>query len=383
METLRFGIIGGGLMGREIAATAARWCNLSGFAPRPEIVAIASATAKSCAWFTANVPTIKQSTTDYHELLGNPAVDAVYCAVPHDLHLSIYRDILAAGKHLLAEKPFGIDLAANETLLAEIARRPDLVVRCSSHYAYFPAVQRILRLLRENRFGRILEVDCGFLHSSDLNPDKPLNWKRMVARNGAYGCLGDLGLHVFHGPLRAGWRPRNVRAILSKIVSERPTADGGRAPCDTWDNAHLLCEMAAGDQTFPMMTKIERIAPGETNTWYLRILGTQFGAAFSLKRPRTLEWMEITDPTQQRWQTEDLGHQSVYPTITGGIFEFGFGDAMLQMFAAYCQRVAQGNQGDVPFDCATPAETHVTHQLFTAALESQRTGGTIALDSDD
>ncbi len=51
-----------------------------------------------------------------------------------------------------------------------------------------------------------------------------------------YGCLGDLGMHVVHLPLRFGWQPQNVRAMFSKIVPDRPsgTGDGKRVPCETW-----------------------------------------------------------------------------------------------------------------------------------------------------
>ncbi len=66
----------------------------------------------------------------------------------------------------------------------------------------------------------------------------------MVQFNGEYGCMGDLGMHVCHVPFRAGWIPRNVRAVLSNIVTERPDGRGGPAPCETWDNATLLCDAA-------------------------------------------------------------------------------------------------------------------------------------------
>ncbi len=94
---------------------------------------------------------------------------------------AIYTDILAAGKHLFGEKPFGIDVAANAAIVAKATRHPELVVRCSSQYPFFPASQRLVRYAREGAFGTILEVEAGFLHSSDLDPTKPKNWKRDIA----------------------------------------------------------------------------------------------------------------------------------------------------------------------------------------------------------
>jgi hypothetical protein len=76
----------------------------------------------------------------------------------------------------------------------------------------------------------------------------------------------------------------------------------------------------------------------------------------------------------------DLGSQSAYPTITGAIFEFGFSDAILQMWAAYLDELAHGKDGmRQPFHCATPAEAAQTHQIFTAALQSQRDVATVKI----
>ena len=118
MKTIRFGIIGCGLMGREFVSAAARWCHLTDATTRPEVVAVCNRSDKPFAWLKAHEPSITQYTHDYRELLANPEVDAVYIAVPHDKHAEIYCAAIEAGKHLLGGKPFGIDLAANETINA-------------------------------------------------------------------------------------------------------------------------------------------------------------------------------------------------------------------------------------------------------------------------
>ena len=100
-RTIKFGVIGCGLMGREFASAAARWFHLTDTKARPEIVAVCDLNPLLTNWFSANVPSVSQVTADYRELLANKTVEAVYCAVPHNLHHSIYPDILAAGKHLL------------------------------------------------------------------------------------------------------------------------------------------------------------------------------------------------------------------------------------------------------------------------------------------
>ena len=363
-QEIRFGVIGGGLMGREFASAAARWCHLLDLDFQPVIVAVADLNPKALDWFRKSIPSVKTAVADYRDLLNEKSVDAVYAAVPHNLHEQVYIDVLRAGKHLMAEKPFGIDQPACIKILAEAAKSARLLVRCSSEFPFFPGAQAIFRLHQQGFFGPIIEVRAGLLHSSDLDPNKPINWKRQVATNGRYGCMGDLGLHVLHLPLRMGFQPTDVRALLSNLVPQRPDPSTGRlVACDTFDNALLSCH----SQQLPMTLETKRIAPGETDTWYLEIDGMSGSARFSTKNPKTLWTMPYQTGGKQAWQAEDLGYDSVFPAITGKVFEFGFPDAVQQMWAAFCEELATGQSR---FPCATPEEAAFTHALFTAALAS-------------
>jgi predicted dehydrogenase len=169
MKTIRFGLVGCGLMGREFASGAARWSHLLGTEARPELVAICNRSAEPFAWFKENFPSVTQITQNYRELLANPDVDAVYVAVPHHLHREIYCAAIKAGKHLMGEKPFGIDQLANAAILACLQQHPKVLARCSSHWAFYPGPQRIAALLERNAFGQIIEVNCGFLHSQQFS----------------------------------------------------------------------------------------------------------------------------------------------------------------------------------------------------------------------
>ncbi len=376
---IKFGIIGLGLMGREFASASARWCHLPDLAARPEIVAICDVNDVSFSWYQDNFPSIAQATTDYAALLANPDVEAVYCAVPHNLHEQLYCDIIRSGKHLMGEKPFGIDKKANDAINECIRQHPEVFVRCSSEFPFFPAVQVIGRMLENNEFGKIIEVNSGFLHSSDMDTSKPVNWKRRRATNGEYGCMGDLGMHACNVPFRAGWNIANVRALLSDLVPERPDGKGGMIPCDTWDNATLFCEASGEDGLrFPLTIKTQRIAPGQKDTWYIEILGMKKSARFSTKNPKLLEILDYTNGSQA-WQQIDMGHETAFKSITGGIFEFGFSDAVLQMWAAYIYELHHGSPLSKFAACVTPAEAALSHRLFTGALESHKTHQVAAL----
>lgn len=367
MKEIRFAIIGCGLMGREFASAAARWMHLVGMTARPRIVAVCDSNPGLMDWFTTALGPL-HCATDYRQTLALAEVDAVYCAVPHVLHAEIYPAILAAGKHLFGEKPFGMDLAQNRVIMQAIAANPGVFVRCSSEMPFYPGAQKVIDFVKSGAVGPILEVEAHFLHSSDINPDKPLNWKRMSAVNGDYGCLGDLGMHVCHVPLRLGWRPSRVAADLVKRVSLRPDGKGAMVPCDTWDNATIHAHVPHELGDFPMTLKTWRIAPGEANSWSIKVLGMQGSAAFSTKTPRQWSFLRYTPGGAQAWATEDLGYTPLFPAITGGIFEFGFTDAIQQMWAAYLDEMTGGDARGFP--CATPQEAADHHALLTAALQA-------------
>ena len=370
-RTINFGVIGCGLMGKEFASAAARWCHLQDVDFEPRITAVCDTNAQTTAWFKDRLSFIELVTDNYQDLLNDNSIDAIYCAVPHNLHAKLYADIISAGKHLLGEKPFGIDAQANEQIGKAVEQNPEVLVRCASEFPFLPGAKQITQWVHENRFGKIIEVEAGLWHSSDLNPDKPINWKRIVETNGEYGCMGDLGMHALHMPLRFGWMPNDVRALLSNIVTRRPGRSGQSVPCETWDNATLACTVQANNQSFPMLISTKRIAPGHANTWFINIRGTEFSASYSTKNPKALMSMPYTPGGEQAWHVVDAPHTPAYPVITGGIFEFGFSDAILQMWAAFCDEIVHSRDGlSQPFHCATPEEAQQSHQLFTAALAS-------------
>ena len=372
-NTMRVGIIGGGLMGREAASAFGRWFVLEKFPVKVELVAVCDLQDSLLEWFR-QIPSVRLLTRSHKELLASPVVDVVYVAVPHNLHETIYLDVLAAGKDLLAEKPFGVDLAA-ASKIRDAANASGRFVRCSSEFPFLPGVQRVIQAARSGQIGKLLEIRSCFWHASDLDPTKPANWKRQVKTCGEIGVMGDLGMHVVHVPFRLGWNPIRVYSQLQKIYTERPDGKGGVAVCDTWDNAMLHTEVLDQGREIPMRLEMKRMAPGATNTWSIEILGTEGGARYSTAEPKTL-WV-FERAKEQRWVRIDLGFQTPFPTITGGIFEPGFPDCFLQMWAAYAAERA-GVLGD-RFGCVTPDEAVRSHEVFDAALKSQAVRAAIEL----
>lgn len=370
---VRVGVIGAGLMGREVASAFGRWFALIDCPVRPELCAVCDVNAAALDWFR-QIPSVRHFETDHRALLARTDIDVVYVAVPHDLHEALYLDVLRSGKDLFAEKPFGIDLAAARRIRDEAARLGRFV-RVSSEFPFLPGARRAFVAAASGQLGRLIEVRSAFLHSSDLDPSKPVNWKRRSTHCGEAGVMNDLGLHVAHLPLRLGWRPSRIHAHLQKIYRTRPDGKGGTAACDTWDNAVLHTTVEMAGEPVPMTLEMKRMAPGETNTWVFEALGTDCGVRYSTKEPKTF-WT-FRRGKEQTWEKTDLGFETAFKTITGSIFEPGFPDILMQMWAAFLSERA-GCLGE-RFGCATPDEAVAHHELWAAALRSHSERSVVTL----
>lgn len=375
MSNVKFGVIGCGLMGREFASVSMRWLHLCGDLPRPVIIAACDLNGDNLEWFH-KVPDTVYFYNDYKEMLKNPEIEVVYCAVPHHLHAQVYCDIINAGKHLIGEKPFGVDYADCEKINDAMASNPHIFVRCASEFPFYPAVQKMVQMYEQGELGQIIEAKFTIKHSSDMDLKKQINWKRMKAANGEYGCMGDLGIHTQHLPFRLGMKPVAVSAYLANIAKKRPDQDGKLVPCETWDNAILMCETQnKNGDIFPMQLEMKRMAPGCTNTVEYEIYGINRSVKFTTDDPNAIKFTE-NKGREQAWCRLVVGQQTAFPVITGSIFEFGFSDSLLQMFAAF---ITELKGLDCPFGCFTPQEALLSHKVLTAALQSHETKRIIQL----
>lgn len=368
MPEVGVGIIGGGLMGRELAATLGRWPTFKQQGPRPVLRAVADPNPAALEWF-GSAAGVDKLEADYRRILDDPAVDVVYIAVPHHLHEQIFIDTIEAGKDFMGEKPFGIDLAASRRIVERL-KQSNVFARVSSEMVFFPGAQTAFRLAASGQLGQILDVSAALEHSSDLDRTKAINWKRQVEYCGPSGVMADLGMHALHLPLRLGWLPDRLFAVLSNVVTERSDGRGGIVPCDTIDNATLLAEVPPRSEeltSFPMTVSMKRIAPGQNNTWRFSVSGMDGGVEFSTRNPAVVRTFRMENGVQ-RWSEEMTGSVSAFPTNIPPLAEFGFSDAILQMWAAFFAE--RNGTLDDRFGCATPDEAVLTHEIFEASLAS-------------
>jgi UDP-N-acetyl-2-amino-2-deoxyglucuronate dehydrogenase len=206
MEPVRIGVIGCGAIGRQHAAIAAD-------SPLLALVAVADLRA-AAAQQVAREYNVPGCYGEAGALLRDPAVEAVVLALPAGGRFALAQQALAAGKHVLLEKPVAMNAAEVRTLLAA---RGDLIVGCcSSRMRGLPAAQAAAALVAEGRLGRLRLVRCRAVLGAGAPPQQPPPpWRLSKALNGG-GILVNWGCYDLDFLLGiAGWRLR-PRVVLAQ-----------------------------------------------------------------------------------------------------------------------------------------------------------------------
>ena len=154
-STLRWGIVGTGQIAKNFAKALDQ-------AQRGVKQAVASRTPERATEFAAanGFPTAYGS---YAELFADPAVDAVYVATPHPLHCQPVLDAIAAGKHVLCEKPMGVTVAECEGMVTA-ANEAGVVLLEAFMYRGHPQTQRIREIIASGQPGSIRTIRSCFCY---------------------------------------------------------------------------------------------------------------------------------------------------------------------------------------------------------------------------
>jgi predicted dehydrogenase len=182
MKKLKWGIVSTANIGREWLIPA---MHASDYA---EVVAVASRDLNKARAF-ADDNNISSAYGSYEALLNDPNVDAIYNPLPNNLHVPISMQAIEAGKHVLCEKPLGMDVADVMPLIELAGKHPELVVMEAFMYRFHPQWIKIKAMVDGGELGQINAVEANF---SYFNRD-PDNVRHKPGVGG--GGLLDIGCY--------------------------------------------------------------------------------------------------------------------------------------------------------------------------------------------
>jgi predicted dehydrogenase len=207
-----------------------------------EVTAVAARDPARGRAFAAKhgVPRVHDS---YDALIADPNLDAIYIPLPNGLHGRWTRAALAAGKHVLCEKPFTAN-AAEAREIAEVAANSDRVVMEAFHYRYHPLTRRVEEIIASGEVGKLKRVEASFCFPLPKFSDIRYNYSL------AGGALMDAGCYPVHMVRTFGgstpevvWAQAKLRGpqVDRTMKAEFKFAGGhtGRVHCSMWSSRLL------------------------------------------------------------------------------------------------------------------------------------------------
>jgi len=377
-------VIGAGMVGRAHAAgyrAASQLYDLD--LPDIRLVAIADA-HEPFALDGAVRFGYERAETSWEAIVGATDIDVVSVAIANELHRPVVEALLAAGKHVLCEKPLAPSVEDAEAMVAA-AEAAQTQAGVGFSFRRTPGINAVLEQLRDGSIGPVRHFNGHYWCDYAQNPDAPMSWRY---RGGpGTGALADIGSHLVDlgeylcGPIRSVGG-----AVFQTFTTERPVPLGAtvghaagavgaeREPVENEDIATFTATFESGAVgTF----SISRISHGLPNGLGFEVFSERGAAGFDLNRPGEFTFADfVPDGTTNGFRSVLVGPQ--HPGMPKGLpMDFpsvghGQNDLFSWQARAFLDQVA--GVGKLP---PVPSMSHGLHntRLLAAVTRSALDGG--------
>ena len=332
----------------------------------------------------ADALSVGHAYANLEDILADPAVHVVHVTSPNHLHVPQARAILAAGKHVVCEKPLAMT-AAESVGLVEEARASGLVNAVNFNIRFYPLHQHVREVVAAGTLGDVRFV-TGHYFQDWLLHDTDWNWRLDPSQGGALRAVGDIGSHWLDLMAFVTGQPIvSVMADLATFVTARqePTgpvetfstgrsADTVTRPMGTEDTATLLLRFANGARG---SVAVSQISAGRKNSLQWEIDGSESAAWWDSDTPDHL-WLGHRDrPNELLLRNPalmgDAGKAAA--ALPGGHVE-GFGDTFGALFRAIYRDVAAGRPSADPHyaDFAAGHDEMLVNDAIALSAAEQR-----------
>jgi predicted dehydrogenase len=322
------------------------------------------------------------------ELLADDDVRVVHVTSPNELHHAQVREILAAGRHVVCEKPLAMTSAESAELVA-LAAASGLVNAVNFNIRFYPLNQHVAALVRDGGIGDVRLV-TGRYFQDWLLYDTDWNWRLETDQGGVLRAVGDIGSHWLDlASFLAGLRVQAVMADLATFIPVRQKPAGpvrtfsterstDTIPVEihTEDVATILLRFDGGARG---SVAISQLSPGRKNSLAYQIDGSTSAVAWDSEQPEQL-WIGHRDrPNELLLRNPALmnAEGAAAARLPGGHAE-GFADTFGAVFTAIYDDVAAGAPSQ-DRRYASFADGHEEMLVGDAVLESSRTGRWVAV----
>ena len=326
---------------------------------------------------------VQHAYSSLDELLADPAVDAVHVTSPNHAHYAQVKAILAAGKHVICEKPLAMT-STESAEMVDLANKSGRIAAVCYNTRFYPLNQQTHGMVAEGALGEIRLV-TGHYHQDWLAKPTDWNWRLETDEGGALRSVADIGTHwVDLVSFIAGSRPMEVLAELATFIPERQRplgpvetfskGDGHASEARTiaTDDASLILLRFANGARGSLTTS--QVSHGRKNAMNWEISGATGSAAWHSEHPDHL-WLGHRDAPNQVLQRDPglmNASGSSAASLPGGHVE-GFADTFFAFFRAVYADVLAGTRS-ARSDYASFADGHYEMLFCDAVIVSAREG---------
>lgn len=331
-----------------------------------------------------------EDSTDWREVLERDDIDVVDIVTPGDSHAEIALAALAAGKHVLCEKPLANTVEEARRMADAAASAAERGIRSMVGFTYrrLPATTFARDLIAAGRLGEIRQVRAEYLQDWLSDAEAPLTWRLQKDRAGS-GALGDIGAHAVDiAEFMTGLRVTRVAGLLETLVAERPvlaSASGLSGSAGTERGAVTVDDLAlfTGRLDNGALASFEasRFRLGRKNALRVEISGSLGALTFDLESPNELQFYDATLPATEQGFRRILVTEPDHPYVgawwpTGHMlgYEHGFSHQAKD----FVEALAAGTDPRPSFADGL----HVQEVLDAVARSSDADGAWTGVDGD-
>jgi len=254
-----------------------------------------------------------ESATDWREVIARDDIQIVDICAPGFMHAEIAIAALAAGKHVLVEKPLANTLAEAEAMAeaARAAQEEGVQSMIGFNYRRVPALALARELIAEGRLGAVRHVRAAYLQDWLVDPDVPMTW-RLNKDTAGSGALGDIASHAIDQVLFLLSEPvTEVSGRLHTFTRQRPGA-AGLEEVTVDDAAWVMLTLASGAIA---SVEVSRVATGQKNSLKLEIYGDKGALLFDLEDLNELGFLDATLPVREQGFRRILVSEPEHPYL--------------------------------------------------------------------
>ena len=368
-DPLRVGIAGTGFIG-SVHARAAK-------AAGAVLAGVTSSSAEA-AGAAADALGAERGFASSEALIADPSIDVLHICTPNHLHVPLAEAAIAAGKHVICEKPLALS-GDDAVRLATAADAAGVQAGVPFVYRYYPTVREARELVRCGTTGSLRLLHGSYLQDWLLRPDDD-NWRVQADFGGPSRAFADIGSHWCDlAEFISGHRITRLSARTLTAVPERVKSDGRRAfaaatadsgqlrPVTTEDVAVVQFETDRGAMGSAV---ISQVSAGRKNRLWIELDGAEAALAFDQEQPEELWYGRRDRLTVVRRDPESLSPAAARFAVLPPGHPQGYADCFDAFVADFYAAVGGGSAPEgMPQFADGVRATRITEAVLVSARE--------------